>query len=380
MSAGEGDVNESADGGEVFYRCDLLRLASEVLARRGMRANEADIMADSLVDAEWRGVATHGLVRLPAYARQLGEGEVNARPDTTVVVEREAAVLLDADGGFGAPVGVAAMRRAVDFAQKSGIGFAGVRRVAHFGSASYYSRLAAGAGCYGIAISSTSAVVAPWGGAVARIGNNPVSIAAPAMGGQDAMVTDMAMSAVSRGRIKLALEYGEQLPLGWAVDKNGNPTTEPAEALNGALLPMAGPKGSGLSIAFEMLAAALTGAQLTQDVFHSGFTSSTGRRGRDQQGRTDVTVGNAYIAIDAGAFGDFAGSLRRNQRILDHVRSCPTAEGVDKVRAPGDVEVEFGDSAGGGRVRVSRIAVEALITVARDVGIREPRPVDKERG
>jgi LDH2 family malate/lactate/ureidoglycolate dehydrogenase len=365
----------SAAPGGYYSREELARLGSAVFQSTGMSTEDAAILTDSLIDADERGVVTHGLIRLPAYHQQLTAGQVNPCPQVVVVADNAATVLLDGDGGFGAPAGVRAMSMAVERARQFGIGMAGVRRVAHFGAASYYTRLAASAGCFGLAMTNTSAVVAPWGGREPRLGNNPLAFAAPAASGGMPVVLDMAMSAVSRGRIKLAFDRGETLPDGWALDAAGAATTVPAEALTGALQPAGGHKGSGLSIAVELLAAALTGAQLSQDVIHAGFTSSPGHGATGDAGQTaDVTVGNLYLAIDANAFGELPSVLTRVRRVSDYVRGCPPMQGFDRVRVPGEVEAQSPAGSQPGLVLLSDETGAALAAAATAADTQLPAP------
>lgn len=251
--------------------------------------------------------------------------------------ERDSALLIDADRGFGAPVGIRAIDRAMEKAAVTGSALVGVTNVAHFGAAGFYTRHAADQGFLAIAMSSSSPSVVPFGGRTPRIGNSPMSFAAPGIEHPE-LVLDMAQSMTSRGRIRLALERGESIPATWAIDADGNPTVDPRVALEGAVLPSGGHKGSAMSLMVEMLASGLTGAHLSQDIHNSGFTNTSG----PVDSAVDVTVGNLYLVIDAGVFGDGDGVRERATRIAEYVRLSPAAPGFDRVRAPGDVELEKG--------------------------------------
>lgn len=321
---------------------ELSRFVTEVFRRVGMTSEDAGIMTQSLVEADLHGVGTHGVARVAAYVSQLNSGQVNAAPEEVVVAERPAALLVDAGNGFGAPVGIrvveAGMRKAAD----QGICLVGVRNVAHFGAAGFYTRHAADRGFLAMAMSSTSASVVPFGGRQARIGNSPMSFATPGLEHPE-LVMDMAQSMTSRGRIKVAAEQGETIPENWALDAQGSPTVDPREALNGAVLTSGGHKGSAMSLMVEMLASGLTGAHLTQDIRHAGFTdvSAVGAESGEDAGpgsRLDVTVGNLYLVVDADVFGDEAGVRTRATRVADYVRASAPAPGVDHVLAPGDLE------------------------------------------
>lgn len=351
----------------------LTRFVAQVFTSAGVRDGDADIVAASLVGADAQGVRTHGTARIAAYVGQLERGEVEARPVDRVVARTPGSALLDGGGGLGAPVGARAIDMAMALAEGSGIGMVGVRNVAHFGAAGFYARRAARRGFLAVVMSSTSAVVAPFGGAEARIGNSPLAIAGPGDGREAAFMLDIAQSVTARGRVKLALDAGEPIPKGWAVDSHGQSTTDPDLALRGALLASGGHKGSGLSIAIEVMAAGLTGGQLSQDVHHSGFTVSDASE--SLTGR-DVTVGCLFLAIPADVFGDGAGVRRRTERILRHVRQCPPAAGVARVLAPGDIEAARAQESQEQGVPVMGSTDDDLSALAQRYGLTLPTPLN----
>ncbi|MET7641271.1 Ldh family oxidoreductase [Streptomyces sp. NPDC005438] len=349
---------------------EVTRFVSEVLVQARMRREDADILARSLVETEASGVTTHGLSRLAPYVEQLRSGQVNPRPEERVLSETGGALLVDADGGFGAPVGVRALEAAMGKARHQGIALAAVTRVAHFGAAGFYTRLAADQGFLALALSSSSPSVVPHGGAGPRIGNSPLSFAAPGERGPE-LVLDIAQSMASRGRIKVARDRGETLPEGWAVDAEGRPTRDPGAALAGGVLPSGGHKGSGLSLVVEMLASGLGGANLSQHVALSGFTAAEGAAERTG---VDVTVGNLYLVIDAEVFGDGTGVRQRAGRIAAHVRASEPAPGVERVHAPGDIEAEHRRRAERAGLELSCRTREELRELARRMRLSTPLP------
>jgi LDH2 family malate/lactate/ureidoglycolate dehydrogenase len=347
---------------------ELLELAGDVLTAAGMRPVDADLLARSLVEADATGVHTHGLSRLTPYVAQLRSGQVNAAPREKVLAETPGALLVDADRGFGAPVGVRAVEQAMGKARTTGVALAGVTRVAHFGAAGFFTRQAAQQGFLAFAMSSSSPSVVPFGGRGPRIGNSPMSFAAPGEQGPE-LVADMAQSMSSRGRIKLARDAGTALPEGWAVDAEGRPTTDPARALGGGVLTSGGHKGSAMSLVVEMLASGLTGANLSQHVALSGFTGASANAGRSD---LDVTVGNFYLVIDADLFGDATGVRDRATRIARHVRASEPAAGVEQVYAPGDIEAGHLERARREGVPVAETTLRELADLA--AGLKDPRP------
>lgn len=336
---------------------DLTRFTEEVFVQAGMRRPDAATTALSLVDADASGIPTHGVNRLAPYVAQLRSGQVKPRPEERDVCEGAGFLLVDADRGFGAPVGIRTVDRIVEKARSAGVAIAGVSAVAHFGAAGFYTRHAASRGCLALAMSSTSPSVVPFGGRGPRIGNSPMSFASPGAEHPE-LVLDMAQSMSSRGRIRLALDAGEPIPAGWAVDEEGNPTRDPAAALAGGVLASGGHKGSAMALMVEMLASGLTGANLTKDIALSGFTGVQGNAARSD---LDVTVGNFYLVIDADVFGEARQVRGHATAIADHVRASEPAPDVAAVRAPGDVEADA-------RQRCEQQGIPLRETVLADLG------------
>lgn len=308
--------------------------AQDIFVSAGMSEDDARVLSESLVYAESRGVMTHGLKRVESYYHLLENALVATNPDERVLSEKPGSALIDGAGGFGAPAGVRAINRAMDMAKTTGVAYVAVKDVAHFGAAGFYTDYAANRGFLALVGSSSSPSVLPFGGIEPKIGNSPMSFAAPGRQ-ESAFMIDMAQSATSRGRIRLAVDGGESIPEGWAVDSNGNSTTDPAAALAGGLLPSGGHKGSGLSLMVEMLAAGLPGANLTKDTVNMGMTASTLAVELDP---SQLLVGTFYLVIDSAAFGGAAEVLKRSDEIADNVRSARPRPGFASVMAPGDPE------------------------------------------
>jgi LDH2 family malate/lactate/ureidoglycolate dehydrogenase len=356
---------------------DLEPFVNAAFEKAGMSAEDAAIMTSSLVEADRLGLSTHGTARLHPYVEQLLAGQINAAPSERTLADRPSAILLDADGAFGAPVGVRALERAMPRARQTGVCLVGVTNVAHFGAAGFYTRYAAERGFLALAMSSTSPSVVPFGGRTPRIGNSPMSFAAPGVTDPE-LVMDMAQSMTARGRIKVALEKGETLPEGWAIDRDGNPTVDPAEALAGAVLPSGGHKGSAMSLMVEMLASGLTGAHLSQEINHAGFTSAS--PSATPSGQVDVTVGNFYLLVDADVFADSAGVRDRATRIAEHVRGSEPAPGFDRVRAPGDVESERAVEADQRGILLLPSTIAGFTQLAERFGLRLPGALALDEG
>jgi LDH2 family malate/lactate/ureidoglycolate dehydrogenase len=352
-----------------FVESELRRFAESVLARLGSAPAEAALVADNLIDADRRGVHTHGLVRLPSYCAQVESGEVTLGVVPRVVPEQGAVGMIDGQRGFGAIIGSYAVDQAIMRARLHGVALVTVRNANHFGTAAYYARRAAKEGLVGMAATNTPAVMAPTGGIAARLGNNPFAIAAPMPAGRPPFVLDMAQSAVARGRIKLAEMHGVAIPPDWAVGPGGTPTTDPTEALRGALLPFGGYKGYGLALAVELLTGVLSGAALSPELVNTGMT---GRFSAETAALPNSAVGNAYLVIDPAAFLGRDEYVARMGRLADEIKATPTVAGVDEVLLPGELEARNEAEADGAGVALEPPAIAGLERLGRTYGLAMP--------
>jgi len=304
---------------------DSLRsFCSRVLEGAGVPAPDAALAAAILVDADLRGLDTHGVSRLPIYSACLRSGRIASRP--RVVCERRAPALGRVDGGDGLGLLVAeqAMRFAMTLAGEAGAGFVAVRASSHCGVASYYCRMATAEGKIGMAFTNTPSGMPPWGGRSAFFGTNPIAVAFPGPDGED-VVVDLSTSVTARGRIIKAAREGTPIPEGWAVDSEGRPTTDPKRALEGAVLPMAGPKGYALALVVELFAAVLSGAAWGKDV------------GWMYDDRTDpVNIGHAFLAIDVAPLMELPLFKARVRQLAEEIKGQPLAEGFGEILIPGE--------------------------------------------
>lgn len=291
-----------------------------------MPPEDASLVADSVVLAELRGVRSHGVIRLPVYVERIQRGVLNPRAELRIVRESRATATFDACDGHGIPVGVRAMDRCIEKAREHGIGAVAVRRSSHFGMAWYFARRAVEQGMIGVALSNADAFVAPWGAAQRYLGTNPLAIGIPA-GDEPPIALDMATSAAAHGRILLARQRNQPIPLGWALDKEGNPTTDPAAALEGALLPFGEAKGSGIALLIDLICGPLAGA-LTGPFIAPLYTGLDRPQG----------LGNFFLAIDVAAFADPAEFKRRVDESIRAIRALPPARGFERVYLPGEPE------------------------------------------
>ena len=305
---------------------ELTRLCAAVLAAAGARAEDARATAHILVETDMMGISTHGAIRVPGYADRMRSGGIDAQ--AVPVLERRAPslALLDGANALGPVVGARALAAAQEIAGETGIAYVGCRRSNHYGAVAPYAREACEAGFVLVAGTGASLTMPPWSGAELRTGNNPLCFAAPCPDGVH-FILDMAMSVAARGKVRAALARGEKIPEGWATDRNGRPTTDPAEAIAGFLLPVGGHKGSGLAMAVDILSAVLTGARFLTDV-----SSWLENPDRPQE------IGHFFLLIDPARLvgrDAFATAMARFQAIL---RDTPAVDPKQPVRLPGERE------------------------------------------
>ena len=340
----------------------LRDFGTRVLMTLGVPAADADLVADSLVQADLWGHGSHGLLRLPWYAARLRSGAMEAVTDPATLADTGPLVLLDGRHGVGQVLAERARVLAVERARTHGIGAVGVRDSNHFGTAMWFTRRAARDGVVAVLTTNASPAMAPWGGRRKVLGTNPWSIAAPGPDGR-VVAVDIANTAVARGKIYLARNRGEPIPGTWALTADGAPTTDPAEGVLGVVLPMAGHKGYAIAFLMDVLSGALTGSGVGSEV-HGPYEPEARSR-----------AGHLFLAIDPTALGDRADYEARVRRLIDEVKDVPRAQGFDEVFYPGEVEdrAEAANLAAGGVV-LAADSVTGLRRLARETGV----PFDAE--
>ena len=267
------------------------QLARDALHAAGANDAMAQATARALVLAEAQGLASHGLSRIPQYATHLRNGRADGRAVPVVAREKGGAVLIDAREGLAFPACALAVDEAIRRARSHGVSFAGVTNSHHFGVAADHLRPVAAAGMVGLAFGNSPAAMPAAGGARALFGTNPIAATFPRRDAP-ALVIDLSLSEVARGKVMVAAREGKPIPLGWALDRAGKPTTDAKAALEGSMLAMGGTKGAMLALMVELLVTALTGAALGFEA--SSFFVEEGNRPR---------LGQAFLVIDPDALG-----------------------------------------------------------------------------
>lgn len=294
---------------------EAVALASDTLVRCKTSVGNAVSVARALIGAELAGQAGHGLRRMPSYCAQSLSGKVDGKAKPTAVNHRPGALSVDGAYGFAYPAIDLALDWLPDAARSQGIAMAGIHRSHHCGVAGLIVERLAEKGLVALLVANAPAAMAPWGGKRPLFGTDPIAFAAP-LGDADPVVIDISLSKVARGKIMAAHQQGKSIPEGWALDPDGNPTTDPAQGMAGTMVPMGDAKGTALAIMVEMLCAGLTGANYAYDA--SSFFDGEG---------TPPGTGQLIIAMDPEAFGP--GAIERFAVLASAI------EGMEGTRLPG---------------------------------------------
>ena len=303
----------------------LTAFVAEILVANGVREKDADVVSDCLVFANRSGVDSHGVVRLAHYVTRLANGSIKSKPSLQFYPGGSAVGTVDGDDGLGHVVSRYATDRAIELAARCGIGAVAARNSSHFGMAAYYSLQMAEKGFIGICITPTDKLLVPFGATRPFFGSNPICFAFPSDGLP--VVLDMATTSIPYGKITLAAVEDRKIPDSWAVDETGKPTTDPKKAVG--LHPAAGPKGSGLAMAIDILGSVLTGMP-----FGPHITSMYNELDKPRK------LGHLFIAIDVGRFIPLRVFESALADLTGEMASLEPAEGFDRVMYPGQMEGE----------------------------------------
>lgn len=312
---------------EVIVKESVLReFTKDLFMHKGLPDYCAEMVADNLVEADLRGVSSHGVNRCKLYCNRMDAGRMISQDLVEVVKDEGATAIIDGHHFFGAVNGTKAMKLAISKAKQFGIGMVGVRHSMHFGTCAYYAEMATSEGMIGFVGSNTIPFLPPMGGLERKVGNNPIAFGIPAKTHYP-IIIDMATSQVAMGKINLKAQLDQPIPLGWATDRAGQPTTDAKAAQQGFLLPMGGPKGLGLAIVLDLLSGALTG---------SGF--GAGVNNPNTHPDTYFNCGHFFIAIDPQFFGGRDDFTEKVDGYIDYFKDCKKAEGVTEIFMPGEME------------------------------------------
>ncbi len=331
------------------FTADLFRAA-------GLTEASAQRVAEVLVGADLQGKGSHGVLQAEAYIARLLSGSMTAAERLEIVSDNGTAVVVDAANMFGHLAAEQAMEIAIAHAKDHGMAIVAMRRGFHFGVAGHYALMAANAGCVGIVMCNTRSIMPPPGGAEKLVGTNPLAIAVPTAG-EPAIVHDMATTAGSIGKIRQYLAAGQPIPADWAVDADGKPTTDAAEAMKGSLLPTGGAKGFGLALVIDLLCGVLASG---------GWGPTLGEM------RGDLTKpyngSSLFMAIDVARFRPLPEFLAETQAAAERVRKAARAPGVDRLYTPGERSWES-QRRSAGIATISPAVAKSLAEIAEKLGV-----------
>lgn len=302
----------------------LTKLVANIFRALGLEASAARIVAKSLVTADLEGIPSHGVMLVPMYAERIRAGSVSVQTTARIVSDRETAIVLDAENMLGQLSSHQAVALLDERAHRYGMAMVVVRNGFHFGTAGQWAQTLAERGCIGIAMSNTRPLMPAPGGAEKVVGNNPLAIALPTASGAP-IVLDMAMSATAMGKIRMADAAGQPIPEGWATDASGAPTTDPAAAIKGMLLPAAGPKGFGLAFVIDLLCGGLASGAIGETV-----------RPLYGDATQPYACAHGFIAIEVARFRDLVDFESVVARFAERVRLSKRAPGVEALFTPGE--------------------------------------------
>ncbi len=306
--------------------CDsLLALVAAVFRRCDMADADADLLAASLVDADLSGVNSHGVLRVPEYVDKLCRDGVDPKGRPRIAREFGACLVVDGGNSMGQIGARFAMDEAIERARTHGVGLAAIGGSNHCGAMAYFARRALDHDMIGLATTNALPTMAPWGGAERLLGINPLAVAIPA-GDELPIVYDAAFSGSSHGKIRIHQQKDLPLPEGWALDRDGRPTTDPTAAIDGLLMPIGGFKGTGLALIMGILSSMLSGASYGTEL------------GNMEDGPQAGCDGHFVGAIHVGIFEEIEHFKERVDQAIRQIRACRPAAGHERIYAPGEME------------------------------------------
>ena len=336
---------------------NLLDFCLNVLKCVGVKEDYAKTIAESLISANLRGVDSHGVARLPAYAKRVIKGLIDPLGRIEVVKEYGATALIDAHNNFGQIAAMRATSLVAEKARRFGVASVGVRNSNHFGMAAHYALKLTEQKLIGIISSNGPPAIAPWGGKTPMLGTNPICIGFPA-DKNNSIILDMAISTVARGKIRLAALKKETIPEGWAFDEEGNPTSDPIAALRGSLAPMGGPKGYGLALSLDLICGLVTSSNSLRDV--KALDDLSGSSG----------TGFFLEAINIESFISYQEYIENITKYIKEIKGCPKRTGANEIFLPGEIERREAERRSELGIPLSQEVLHELKKLAEKLGVK----------
>lgn len=339
---------------------DLIAFGKELFKKAGMSEADADFHANALVQTNYWGIDSHGVIRIPAYFKRMINGAVNVKPDIKTVRGEGCLEVLDADAAAGFIGAKAGMERAIKNAKKTGIAACGVINSNHFGAGALYARMAAEKGMIGIAMTNVKPLIVAPGASQPVTGNNPIAFAIPTYGDFQ-FVLDMSLSVVAGGKLTLAIKKKEKIPMDWATDKEGRPTDDPQKAFDGYLLPMGGHKGLGLSYVVDILSGVITGGVFSKEM-KSMYANP----------EEPSLTGHFFIAIDISRIITEEAMKERMAIFKDNLKSTPMWQEGAEMLLPGEIEYRKEKERKEQGIPVPITTYEELMELAKEYDVKSP--------
>ncbi len=311
----------------VFPAKRLESFITSVLAALGFPDQDAAVCAARMTEADLRGVDTHGIFRLPQYCKRIQAGGINVRPRVRPVRENAVTALVDGDNGMGHVVMTHATQLAIQKASEVGLAWVGTFNGNHAGAGAVYSTMPLAHDMISMYMTVANGNhMPPWGGVERMLGTNPISVAIPA-GDEPPIALDISTTVTSQGKVKLAVQKGESIPIGWMADRKGQPLTDPRRAAEGFLLPIGTYKGYGLNVVIGMLAGVLNGGAFGRNVvdFNTDFV-------------TRNNSGHVILAMRVDNFQPADTFKKEMDRVIREIRESERMEGVSRIWLPGEME------------------------------------------
>jgi len=334
---------------------DARKLVVDILTGNGVATDDAGIIAECLIQADLRGVDTHGMHRIPSYMERIRQGVLDPAAQPTFHQITPVVGQVDGHNAFGFLCAHLGMARAIEMAKTYGIGVVSIKHSNHFGMSAWVVRQAIDAGMMSLVFTNSSPALPVWGGKEKLMGVSPIACGAPA-GQSPPFILDMAPSVAARGKVYKAKRRGQKIPLDWALDQQGRPTDDPTAALEGVILPMGGPKGSGLSIMMDVFSGVLSGSAFAGHVTNPYDPSKP------------ADVGHFLMAIKPDLFMDLEAFKGRMDYLYQRVVGSEKMAGVNKIYFPGEIEQVTEEERLKSGIPLVKAEIEALNAEADKVG------------
>ena len=334
----------------------LRSFCASLMEKEGLTKEDAFTCADNLVDADLCGVESHGVSRLSSYLKRLHTGVVSHKKAIKIVREYPGSVSVDGGNEMGMIVGKFTMNKCIEKAKENGCCFGTAFHSNHYGMASYYARIATEQGLIGITGTNAPPNIAPWGSSKKYVGTNPIAIGVPT--GGKPIILDMAPSVVAMGKIILAAKLGKKIPEGWVLDSNGKPTTDPVVGQYGTLIPIGGPKGSGMAVMMEIFCAFLAGA--ASGPYINNFWKDF---------ENPQNVGQIFMALDISKFTDKDTFFDRIDNFVKETKALPKSPGVKEIYLPGELEFDRRESRKKDGLEIADSIYQELVSLSEKYGV-----------